>query len=171
MNPVSAKCTYHGIKFMAIQRLSHIGIVVSNLENSVNFYREVFGFQVRARFETCGIQTDRLLELDNVDLTAVYLERDNTRIELMAYRNPNVITQTAPLPMNGTGMTHLSFRVSDLEDCISRVQEAGGSHIKHARFENPATGSTAVFVLDPDGVRIELLDSPGDPDRLPGSVD
>ncbi len=34
--------------------------------------------------------------------------------------------------------------------------------------DNPAWHSKAVFVLDPDGLRIELLQAPGDPDALPG---
>lgn len=155
---------------MAILRMSHIGIVISDLQKSIDFYCNVFGFKVVGRFDAHGLETDRLLELQDVDLNAVYLERDGTRIELMSYRNPEVISRGGTLPMNSVGITHLAFRVSDLENTILRVLQAGGSQIKNAIFENAATGSKAVFVLDPDGVRIELLESPANPDRLPGSA-
>ena len=63
---------------MTIQRLSHIGICVSELERSVCFYRDVLGFQELCRLQVEGAEAERLLNIDGGELQAVYLERDDT---------------------------------------------------------------------------------------------
>jgi hypothetical protein len=45
----------------------------------------------------------------------------------------------------------------------------GGRVMQETRVDNPRFSAGAVFVCDPDGVRIELVEQPGDPSVLPGS--
>jgi catechol 2,3-dioxygenase-like lactoylglutathione lyase family enzyme len=66
--------------------------------------------------------------------------------------------------MNVPGLTHLSFRVDDLATTVDALERAGVETLAHTRFDDPAHGSAAVFLRDPDGVRIELVQAPGDPD-------
>jgi glyoxylase I family protein len=153
---------------MIVQRLSHIGICVSDLEKSIAFYRDVFGFRVLSDLAVKGTQASRLLELENVDFQAVYLERDDTRIELLCYQHPEFLAQETPRAMNLAGLTHLSFRVSNIQTLITAVEEAGGESLAHTLIENPDYQMKGVFVLDPDGLRIEVLEAPGDPALLPG---
>ena len=47
-------CFNSGIIHMTIQRLSHIGICVSELERSVCFYRDALGFQELSRLQVKG---------------------------------------------------------------------------------------------------------------------
>ena len=70
---------------MTVQRLSHIGICVSDLERSVRFYRDVLGFEEMSRLQVKGAEAERLLQLAGGELQAVYLQRDGTRIELLFY--------------------------------------------------------------------------------------
>ena len=68
---------------MSVQRLSHIGICVSELERSVLFYRDVLGFRELSRLRIKGPEPERLLHIAGGELQAVYLQRDGTRIELV----------------------------------------------------------------------------------------
>lgn len=151
-----------------IQRLSHIGLCVSNLERSIAFYRDVLGFSVLSRLEVSGKDAERLVGLANLELSAVYLERDGTRLELLYYASPGHVAGEMPNPLNRLGLTHLSFRVSDLERALAAIPHAGGRVLDGSRIENPRFRTHAAFVLDPDGLRIELLETPGDPNSLPG---
>jgi len=153
---------------MNVQRLSHIGICVSGLERSVRFYRDVFGFKELSRLAMEGEAPERLLGLPGGKLQAVYLERDGTRIELLHYPDAGFLVGESPCPMNRLGLTHLSLRVDDIDAAVAAVEHAGGAVLADTRIDNPAWRSHAVFVTDPDGLRIELLQSPGDPDALPG---
>ena len=154
---------------MAVQRLSHIGLCVSNLERSLAFYRDALGFRELSALEVSGVETDRLLELEGVKLRASYLERDAVRVELLCFDAPGSTGPTEPAPANRLGLTHLSLRVDDLDSAIHAVERAGGRGLPHTRVESPRFQMRAVFVVDPDGLRIELLQAPGDPDALPGA--
>ena len=153
---------------MGVQRLSHIGICVSDLERSVHFYRDALGFVELKRISASGEQSAQLTGIEGGAIDAVFLERDGTRLELLHYPEVGVIPGDTPVPMNLPGLTHLSLRVDDFDNVISQIEAAGGSNLKHSRIENKDWGTRAVFVTDPDGLRIELLDLPGDPNALPG---
>jgi glyoxylase I family protein len=154
---------------MTVQRLSHIGICVAELERSVRFYRDILGFVELSRLQMKGPQPERLLNIAGGALQAVYLERDGTRIELIYYPEAGHQKNDTPRPMNRLGFTHLSLRVAELDAIVTAIVQAGGTNLADTRIDNPAWNSKAVFVTDPDGLRIELIQAPGDPNALPGS--
>ena len=151
---------------MSIHRLSHIGSCVSHLATSVSFYRTL-GFEELSRLTVQGQQSAQLLAIEGGALQAVYLERDGTRLELLYYPTAGHRQDAVPCPMNRLGFTHLSLRVEQIDETITRVEEAGGTVLAETRVDNPDWHSSAVFVTDPDGLRIELLQAPGDPNALP----
>ena len=154
---------------MSVQRLSHIGICVSELERSVRFYRDVLGFEELSRLQVKGEESVRLLDIKGGELEAVYLQRDGTRIELLFYPVAGHEQSRGPRPMNRPGFTHLSLRVTDLDSVVAAVESGEGTSLDHTLIDKPEWHTKAVFVTDPDGLRIELLQAPGDPDTLPGS--
>ena len=141
---------------------------MSDLDRSVAFYREALGFHELSRLEVAGKEAEQLLDLSPVALRAVYLERDGTRIELLAFDEPGPAGGPGPRPVNQLGLTHLSLRVASLDDAVNRIEAHGGRPLPGSRIENPRFRTAAIFVTDPDGLRIELLEAPGDPTRLPG---
>ena len=73
---------------LPIQRLTHVGICVSDLERSLAFYRDLLGFAPEHELEVEGEPTDTLLRLRGTKLKAVYLARDGVRIELLHFASP-----------------------------------------------------------------------------------
>jgi len=153
---------------MSVQRLSHIGICVSELERSVAFYRDALGFEEISRLRVSGPESARLLQLEGGAVQAVYLQRDGTRIELLYFPQAGHQGEHTPAPMNRLGLTHLSLRVADLDAVVAAVVSLDGVCLAATRIDNDVWRSKAVFVTDPDGLRIELLQAPGDPNALPG---
>ncbi len=153
---------------MAILRLTHIGLCVADVERSIRFYRDLLGLTLRAELRVQGEPTDTLLRLREVDLRAVYLERDGTRIELLSYASPGVVGDATPRPMNQRGLTHLSLRVDDLAATLETLRAAGVQVLDETRIAIPAFEAGAVFVCDPDGTLIELIQAPGDVEPPPG---
>jgi catechol 2,3-dioxygenase-like lactoylglutathione lyase family enzyme len=148
---------------MAIERIMHVGICVRDLPLSHRFYRDVLGFRELSKLQIADAPTAKLLEMSELDLRAVYLERDGLRLELLGYPTPGVVGRADPRPMNQLGLTHLAVRVSDLDAVLERVKAGGGRVLEHTRIANPAFQSQVVFVTDPDGTRLELVEAPGDP--------
>ncbi len=153
---------------MSFLRLSHIGICVSDLERSLGFYRDLLGFEPCARAQYSGAPVDRLLGVSGTKLRVEWLERDGTRLELLHFEQPAHVGAGAPRAMNALGLTHISLRVDDLNATVQQLVQAGVRILSDTRFENPAHGAAAVFALDPDGTRIELVQMPGEPSLLPG---
>ena len=135
-------------------RFTHLGLCVSDLERSVRFYREAFGFEedaARPPIEVKGEPAATLLGLPEVHLRAVYLGRDGFCLELLAYPAPGAVADPTPRAMNRSGLSHLSFEVDAIEPVAARVRAAGGQVLESSRIP------PAVFVTDPDGTRIELV--------------
>ena len=147
---------------MARLRVSHIGICVSDWRRSLRFYHDVLGFRYLHELEVSGQPASRLLELEEVELRAVYLEREGVRIELLHYEQPAPVAGPTPRPMNQLGFTHLSLRVDDLDETLQELREAGVEVRADTRIEIPAVHTKAVFICDPDGASIELVEQPGD---------
>ncbi len=154
---------------MSLLRLTHIGICVSDPQRSLQFYRDVLGFTLRSELQVAGEPSDTLLQLSNVDLHALYLERDGFRIELLHYRSPGHSGDGTPRPMNALGLTHLSFRVDNLAATREALQAAGVRILDRTHIDIPAFEAAAIMVTDPDGTPIELVQAPGDITAPPGA--
>jgi catechol 2,3-dioxygenase-like lactoylglutathione lyase family enzyme len=152
-----------------ILRVSHLGLCVADLERSLRFYCDGLGFREVSGLDLAGEPSATLLELPGVALRARWLERDGVRLELLHYLAPGTTGDGRPRPMNALGFTHLSLRVADLDAVAARLEALGGRALAHTRVESPALRMRALFVADPDGARLELLEAPGDPAAPPGT--
>jgi catechol 2,3-dioxygenase-like lactoylglutathione lyase family enzyme len=141
-------------------RFTHVGVCVSDLERSLAFYGDVLGFtEVARRLNITDAGSANLLDFPEMDVELVYLERDGIRIELIWYRVPDAVEEERRRPMHRTGLTHLAFRVGDLDDLCRRI-EAGGGRVLPATTATFEQGNRGVMTLDPDGTRIELIERP-----------
>jgi glyoxylase I family protein len=153
---------------LPVQRLSHVGICVSDLERSLRFYRDLLGCAPEHELAVEGEPTDTLLRLRGTRLRAVYLTRDGVRIELLQFASPPAPPRHERV-MNEYGLTHLSFRVSDLQAVVAGLRAAGERVLDDTLLDFPAFQAAACFVVDPDGQLIELVQAPGDPSAPPGA--
>jgi len=136
---------------------SHIGICVSDLERSLRFYCEGLGFAVAERHELDSTKLaglERSLEVrDDVVVTSQLIERDGLRVELLKFHEPGVVGSPSQR-RNQLGLTHLCFFVDDVDVAAERMLEYGGFVLDQTRSN---LGTDIVFLMDPDGVRIELM--------------
>jgi catechol 2,3-dioxygenase-like lactoylglutathione lyase family enzyme len=118
------------------QGLSHIHLVVRDLERSLGFYQSVFGMEERFRD---GPKMVFLNTPGSNDL--VTLNEDPAEMRLAG--------------VNG-GVAHFGFRLADTQDldaAISQVEAAGGKLVRRGEH---APGAAFAYVEDPDGYVIEL---------------
>jgi len=118
------------------QGLTHIHLVVRDLDRSLRFYQDVFGMEERFRD---GPKMVFLNTPGSSDL--VTLNEDPTEAHLIG--------------VNG-GVAHIGFRLensADLDAAIAEVESAGGKLIRRGEH---APGAAFAYVEDPDGYVIEL---------------
>jgi len=98
---------------MKALKVDHIGIAVSNLEESLKFYTEVLGL-------TC--QGTEVVEEQKVRVA--FLPVGDTEVELLESTDPEGPIARF-IEKNGEGIQHLAFRVDDIEAAIAALQEQG----------------------------------------------
>ena len=139
-------------------RASHVALTVSDLAASIRFYREGLGFEEGPTFVS-GDETAAVSEVEPpVKMTMQYLTKGGLRVGLAGWETPSVQGEPSQ-HRNQRGLTHLSFEVDDVAGTEARLVELGGSSIPGARVTlgRAPVEITVVFVADPDGTRIELL--------------
>ena len=139
-----------------VERVSHIGVCVSDMERSMRFYREALGFAVAHELRVDGEPSDTLLGLRGVELHAVYIERDGFRLELLYFGSPSSPGSPPARRMNDLGFTHLSVQVADVDATLARLEEQGATIDRSTRIVVQGV-AVAAFVRDPDGLPIELV--------------
>jgi lactoylglutathione lyase len=153
---------------MGVQGFSHVGVCCSDLERSTRFYVDVLG--VRELFTMdLGPEVAPTMEVDG-RFRSRMLARDDLRLELLCWIEPDAHGDGERRPMTRLGMTHLCFRVDDVDalDAMADAAVAAGGGV------HPATRSVqeglgvdgaavkTMYLTDPDGVRIEVMS--GTPD-------
>jgi catechol 2,3-dioxygenase-like lactoylglutathione lyase family enzyme len=141
---------------------SHFGICVSDLDQSLRFYCDALGFE-KAESHEIGREFARLMDFPDVAVTSQFIRKGATAIELLAFSEPSPFGDRERRAVNQLGLTHLSFRVSELEATAAKLVELGGSIVETSRttIEFGDTALAFVYCTDPDGVRIELMDLGG----------
>jgi catechol 2,3-dioxygenase-like lactoylglutathione lyase family enzyme len=138
-----------------VPALIHVDLFVSNLETSVAFYRDVFGAQVIDTSETEGhipiyYSAGRSTRSS---MAILRFSMIGATLELMQLENSAV----SPSPLQGS----ISFQVNSLDDFRQRLIEKG-IQIDSDTYSVVSDGgikSRLFFMLDPDGHRLEVVES------------
>jgi lactoylglutathione lyase len=138
---------------------SHFGICVSDLERSLHFYCDALGFE-KAESHEIGREFARLMDFPDVVVTSQFIRKGTTAIELLAFSEPAPFGDRVRRAVNQLGLTHLSFRVGDLDATAAKVLERGGTIVETSltTIDFGETPLRFVYCTDPDGVRVELMD-------------
>ncbi len=140
---------------MSVLAFTHLAIKVRDLDRSVQFYRDLLGFAENSRVEVVGAPSALLIGDPDAKLSAVFLERDGVVVELQQLDAVQGRAEGVNL-----GLSHIGFKVSGLGALTDVLRGAGAVVEEASRYRDAALGSEVVFVTDPDGVRIELIEVP-----------
>jgi catechol 2,3-dioxygenase-like lactoylglutathione lyase family enzyme len=138
-------------------RITHVGLCVSDIVRSTEFYCTALGFSDVGRMQVNDAASEQLLDVPGLALELVYLQRDGFRLELLGYDKPGTVGDSSPRPMNALGFTHLSFRVDDPEVVLQAIEAHGGIPLNE-RTVTFTGGNRGVMATDPDGNLIELIE-------------
>jgi catechol 2,3-dioxygenase-like lactoylglutathione lyase family enzyme len=144
-----------------ITKAHHTGLTVRSLEKSLSFYRDIFGFEIVFQWNPQAPYIAELLGYPTVDLHSAILRIPNSEVylELLEYRGiPQVINDMS----NGNvGNAHIAFYVDELEPLYKRLIELGVKSVSKPVTPTigPNQGGRAVYLIDPDGFRVELIET------------
>jgi lactoylglutathione lyase len=145
----------------SLDGVSHFGIQVADLERSVHFYGEVLGLELVARWVRDQAYIQELVGYPGVELNvAVFrLPGSDAFLEVLDYRN--VEREPIDAGTANPGTAHFCLYVTDLDALHERLLAAGARFVSRVMSPDvgPNRGGKAIYMIDPDGIRIELLET------------
>lgn len=134
--------------------VSHLGVCVSEIDRSIDFYTNALDFKLVHRFESSG-GFENLIAFDNFSASYAFLQNGPIVLELVCYSEPSVEGVGEAIALNRAGLSYLCMRVPDIDQVCDRIEMHGGHAFRASCTPTPQ--GTLMFCADPDGIRIELL--------------
>jgi catechol 2,3-dioxygenase-like lactoylglutathione lyase family enzyme len=145
-----------------LRELRHTGLVVSDLERSLQLYRDTLGFEVVRTNDTDSEFFGRLLNVPGAHLLIAFLQPPGGGhlIELIQYASP--AGDKMEWQSNSVGAAHLAIEVDDLDAALPRLREKGVSVPGEVMTvaEGQRAGVKVAYARDPDGIFLELFGPP-----------
>jgi lactoylglutathione lyase len=140
----------------------HIGIQVRDVDRSAAFYVEKLGFTQVGRWSMDQDYVQKVVGcFPDVTLEIALLEIPGSEVflEILEYRGVTG-TPVDPATVN-PGTAHFCVFVDGLEELYERLLAEGVEFVSELQTPTvgPNKGGRLVYMIDPDGIRVELVET------------
>ena len=145
----------------ALLRPHHVNYVVSDLDRSIPFYRDLLGFNLIQDAMRENLPSyDAIFGRAGIRVRVALFELPDTKLllELFQFFHPEPIRRE--VTYHAIGSSHTAFEVCGLDEFCGRLVACGEKFLS-APVDIVREGrllARAVYLLDPDGIVIELLE-------------
>ncbi|WP_105432174.1 VOC family protein [Neorhizobium sp. T6_25] len=111
---------------MALKRMDNVGIVVEDLAETIDFFREL-GLELEGRAAIEGEWAGRVTGLGNqhVEIAMMRTPDGHSRLELSRFLTPPVVEDHRNAPVNALGYLRVMFTVDDIDQRLERLRARG----------------------------------------------
>ena len=151
----------------AVATLDSVGLTVSEMDRSVDFFSKVLSFEKLSDVEVSGPDYERLQGLFGLRARIVRMKLGDESIELTEYLTP----KGRPIPVdsrsNDRWFQHIAIIVSDMDRAYQWLRQNRVEHVSTGPQTLPAwnknaAGIQAFYFKDPDQHALEILSFPPD---------
>ena len=142
---------------MALKRMDNIGIVVEDLDATIDFFRELgLEFEGRAMIE--GEWAGRITGLGDqrVEIAMMRTPDGHSRLELSRFLSPPVIADHRNAPVNALGYLRVMFAVDDIDDTLERLRGRGAQLV--GELVQYQDAYRLCYIRGPEGILIGLAE-------------
>ena len=125
---------------VSISRIDHINMKVRNLKETVDFYKDIFGFEVKERGHWNGTEWN-IISIPNKVYLCIYEVGNRERVT------------------EGIRLNHFGFHVADFDKLESKLR-AKGVPIHYGGIVETGK-SRSLYIEDPSGFEVELAEFAG----------
>ncbi|MDR6635513.1 catechol 2,3-dioxygenase-like lactoylglutathione lyase family enzyme [Phyllobacterium sp. 1468] len=111
---------------MALKRMDNVGIVVEDLETTIDFFSEL-GLELEGRATIEGKWAGRITGLgdQHVEIAMMRTPDGQNRLELSRFVRPPVISDHRNAPVNSLGYLRAMFTVDDIDETLEKLHTRG----------------------------------------------
>ena len=140
-----------------MKAIRHTGIVVTDMDESLKFYRDLLGLKPIIDFEEKGEFIDSVLAGSGIQVRMVKLVADDGgMVELLHYVS-HPMSRAKDNKVYEIGPTHMTFTVESIDETYKRFSEAG-VNFSSAPVVSPDGKAKLAFCQGPDGTYLELVE-------------
>ena len=138
---------------------NHTSFTVSNLDRSIEFFRDCFGFQVVSKAPRDPKLVSHITGVEGADVVTAYLRGPGQLLELIEYRGPASRGRVQARPCD-TGVAHIAFDVDNIEEAVKKAATYQVKAVASPCEINagPNKGRRIVYLRDWDGITVELIE-------------
>ena len=118
-----------------LNRLNHIAIAVTNLDEGINIYKD-----------TLGVQVSKKLALPKHGVTTVFVKLSNTNIELLEPLGKDSPISNFLIKNPSGGVHHLCYEVSNITESVEYLTNAGYKILGDGIPREGAHGKPVIFL-------------------------
>jgi len=153
------------VLFAGVTGVESVGITVSDLDRSVEFYTKVLTFEKVAERELHGDAIEHLEGIFGLRTRTARLRLGGEYLELTEFLVPHGRPAPADARSNDGSFQHVAIIVSDMDRAYQRLREFRVQHASPEPQRLPdwnrnAGGIRAFYFRDPDGHPLEVLQFP-----------
>lgn len=150
-----------------VEAVDAVGMTVSDMDRSVEFYSKVLSFEKISDVEVSGSDYEHLQGIFGLRMRVVRMRLGGEFIQLTEY----LVPKGRPIPVdsrsNDRWFQHIAIIVSDMDRAYKRLRQ---NKVQHAStgpqllpdWNKNAGGIRAFYFKDPDGHPLEILQFPSD---------
>lgn len=148
-----------------VEGVACVGLTVSDLDRSVNFYRDVLTFEEVSRIEISGAAWEKLESIPSPAKRVARLRLGDEIFELTEYRQPRGKPFPPDSHSNDRWFQHIAIIVTDMDKAVARLRDndvrpASKAPQRLPDWNRNAAGIRAFYFRDPDGHYLEILAFP-----------
>lgn len=138
----------------------HVGLTVEDLDRSLRFYSDLLGFDVVSIRESSAQYLRDIVGYPTVTMRVALLKLPVGTLSLELLEYCNVDRQHVRLRNGDPGSSHIAFKVRAIREAVDALMENDVDVLSPPVLitEGPNRGRKAVYAVDPDGYRIELVE-------------
>jgi catechol 2,3-dioxygenase-like lactoylglutathione lyase family enzyme len=145
---------------MALRRMDNVGIVVEDVETTIEFFREL-GLELEGRATIEGEWAGRVTGVGDqrVEIAMMRTPDGHSRVEISRFLAPPTIADHRNAPVNALGYLRVMFTVDDVDDTLARLRERGAQLVGDVvQYEDVYR---LCYIRGPEGLLIGLAQELG----------
>src|SRR3984957_15248066 len=146
---------------MALKRIDNVGIVVDDLEGTIDFFREL-GLELEGRATVEGEWAGRVTGLGDqrVEIAMMCTPDGHGRLELSRFLTPPVVADHRNAPVNALGYLRVMFAVDDIDETLVRLRKHGAELVS-SEVVQYQDAYRLCYIRGPEGLLIRLAQELG----------
>ena len=146
---------------MALKRMDNVGIVVEDLDATIEFFREL-GLELEGRAMVEGEWAGRVTGLGDqrVEIAMMRTPDGHSRLEFSRFLAPPVVADHRNAPVNALGYLRVMFAVDDIDETLARLRKHGAELVSGevVQYED---AYRLCYIRGPEGLLIGLAEKLG----------